>query len=158
MSTSSVPAVLFALRDLLTTAAAADANLEVVFGAKPERSDISRRIYVGWSSDADPTMVRFVQGWAGLGARRKNEPFDVPCAVVVWSGDVDGVDLDAVFADMLTDLFVIFGVVENALRPDPGLGRPGPFVAGITQGSVVPELDQGRLRLPFTVSITQSRI
>lgn len=154
MSTSAVPAVLYTLRDLLTTAVAT-ADREVVLGARPEGSDVRQRLYVGWSGDlSDLTMARFTQAWAGLGAKRKNEPVEVPCAAVAWTGD----DEDTVLDELLAVVFVLFGLAETALRADPGLGRPGPFVASITSAQVVPDLTAGRVRLPFTISVTFSRI
>lgn len=166
MSTSAVPAILYTLRELVAAAvpatvtrtvdgATVTSDRQVLLGAAQQADDTREAVYVGWSADPnDLTMARFAQAWAGLGAKRKNEPVTVPCSVVVWSGDDD----PGALAVLLDAAFVLFGLVETALRTDPGLGRPGPFVASIVDGQVVPDLAAGRLRLPFTVSVTYSRI
>ena len=152
---SAVPTVLRKIRDVITAGIPAATDLEVLFGPRVQGDDTPRTVWIGWGGDpGDLTMARFTQDWAGLGAKRKNEPVQIPCCVAFWSGDDDPGALDV----LLDGVDALFGLVETALRTDPGLGRPGPFVVSVSAGELVPDLAAGLLRLPFTVSVTYSRI
>lgn len=112
-------------------------------------TDAGDAVFVGWSGDLqDFSAADFTQTWRGVGARRKDETFDVRNAVVVWNGDTDPAATklrrDAALAT--------FAIIEAALRADPGQGQPGPSIYSVVGGSLVQE-PAGRTRIPFTVSV-----
>lgn len=156
-----MPAVWRRLASIWTAALPSPTEQAVVVGAiRGPADDVQQVVYVAYQGDeSDPTMARFTRTWqgAGIGQGRQVEPFEVPCAVVVWHGDdPDPVDTDAdgipdAFDDLLDALFALFNACDAALRADPRLGQAGPAKALLAAGSVVPDPGGLRVRLPFTV-------
>jgi hypothetical protein len=120
----------------------------VITGDTPETA-----VFVGY--DADPggpmaAVANWTQAWAALGAQRKDEQFDVLCAIVSWSGDVDVPTRRAAAVAALQ-------VVGDTLRAavNIGLGLPQPTIAAFTVGGLFQEQGPNGLqvRIPFTVTV-----
>lgn len=78
--------------------------------------NIARRVIVGGGPETEGAPeILFDREWAGLGAQRMDESFDIPCHLECASGDEDATALrDAAF-DLLDDL-------TASLAADPTLG------------------------------------
>lgn len=111
-------------------------------------TDIGDAVYVGWWGDPnDFTAADFAQTWRGLGARAKDESIPVRCVCVYWDGEDDPASIKARRDAVLTT----FGLVETALRADPGQGQPGPSIYAVESGALVQP--PGSARLPFIASV-----
>lgn len=113
-------------------------------------------VFVGWDGDREGdynATEDWEQDWAALGAQRKNESFDVVCAVVSGSGD------PRVAARRQTALAVL-AAVETDLRSalNIGLGLPQPTFARLSSAQLIQEWEDGlRVRIPFSINV-QTRI
>lgn len=164
MDPSRMPAAWRKLAAVFTAALPDPTNQEVVVGAQRESSDLLQRVYVAYSGEGsgtdagDTTMARFGRAWRGIGAKKQDESFDVPCCVVVRSGDDDDtVDADAdgipdTFDELIDQCFALFAAIDLPLRADPGQSFPGPSTATLSSGLVVPDPGLLRIRLPFVVT------
>lgn len=145
----AITAVVAALNaDATVTGSAAVVDGPFITGDDPETA-----VYVGYDGDEDGdynATENWTQEWAGLGAQRKNETFDITCCVISWSGEV------TVAARRQTALAVL-AAVESALRSavNIGLGLPQPTVATWSSGQLFQEQGANGLqaRIPFTVSV-----
>lgn len=112
--------------------------------------DPSNALFVGYDGDpaGDFRAVNVVSSWAGLGARARDEEFDVFCAVTVLSGDND-------IPGATTAAYAIYYAFENALRADPDLNQGPPFTAGVNTGELftMPHPAGLQVRLGFTVHV-----
>jgi hypothetical protein len=113
-------------------------------------------VFVGWDGDAGGDFAateNWEQDWAALGAQRKNESFDVVCAIVSGAGD------PAVAARRQTAL-AILAAIESDLRAalNIGLGLPQPTIARLSSAQLIQEWVDGlRARIPFSINV-QTRI
>ena len=110
-------------------------------------------VHVGYDGDPGGDMRAtegWTQEWAGLGALRKDERFDVLCCVVAWTGDDDVAGMRAAAVGMAS-------AVEDTLRSvlNIGLGLPQPTIAEYSQADLFQEQGPGGMqaRIPFTISI-----
>lgn len=148
--TSRIPDTLKALLTLLKPAMA---PLPVYYGP-PVTQDVSNCLFIAFDGNPEGTYQGVVGDsvWAGLGAKARDENFQVICCIYVITGDDDN--------EVATErAFTLLGNVETALRADPSLGQAPPFVAGVD----LPELyvEPGpygiQIRLTFRISV-KSRI
>lgn len=153
----AIAAIVAALKaDSAVTALAAIVDGPIVSGDDPET-----RIYVGYDGDNEGdynATEDWSQDWAGLGAQRKTETFDVVCAVWSWSGDMD-------VATRRARALAALDAAQTALRAalNIGLGLPQPTVAQWSQGQLLQEpvidpvagtVDGLRCRIPFSISVS----
>lgn len=122
MTTNYAPATMTRLRDLWTTALAGSefaGTVDVYLGPLVS-GDPDDAVFVGYDGDpfGDMQAVTHAQGWAGIGARRRNEEFDVHCCVLNQSGSTDGPGFVAAFER----LYGIASVLFDAVHSDPSLG------------------------------------
>lgn len=112
--------------------------------------DYAPAVHVGYDGDPDGDYmaVDTDQEWAGLGARARDEEFDVICCAIVTSGDSD-------VRVARQTAFAILATVENTLRATPSLGQPPPFVAGFKPGAIhiEPTADGHQVRAVFNVHV-----
>lgn len=148
----AILAVVAALRAGSTADLADVVDGPVLAGDDPETA-----VFVGYDGDPEGDMhatENWSQSWAGLGAQRKDEAFDVVCSVVSWSGD------DAVSTRRAVALAAL-AAVEDDLRGvlNIGLGLPQPTTAALVTGQLIQEpTSRGmQVRIPFAVSV-QTRI
>lgn len=135
MATSRVPATIDRLVELFNAAREAAGNTFTVWDGPLVTGEYGPGIHIGYDGDpegdyktADPT-----QEWAGIGAKTRDEEFDIPCAAVALIGDQDTkLARDTVYA--------LLSVAENTLRADPSLGQtPPPYTAEFRPGPVYTE-------------------
>lgn len=126
MAPSRVPPTIDALVALFTDAGLKTWDGPLVTG------DYEPAVHVGYDGDpeGDFKAVEADQEWIGLGAKRREEEFDVICCATALVGDSEvKLARDAVFAMTAT--------VESALRADPSLGQvPTPYVAEYRPGDL----------------------
>jgi hypothetical protein len=113
-------------------------------------------VFIGWDGDLAGdynATENWEQDWAALGAQRKNESFDVVCAVVSGAGD------PAVAARRQTALAILAAVESDLRAPlNIGLGLPQPTTARLSSAQLIQEWVDGlRARIPFSISV-QTRI
>lgn len=144
MADSRVPATIDALKTTW------DATGAKVWDGPVITGDYSDCIFVGYDGDPEGDM-QAVDGdseWAGLGAKARDEDFDVICAVVALVGD-QGIKTvrDNAYAQLKK--------AADAVRADPSLGQAPPFVASVKGGSLFYDnLESGlQARLVFRVHV-----
>jgi hypothetical protein len=125
MTTSRIPAVWDAVFDALVTAFAPETTVAVTYG-EPRPKDAKREHVIvgpveGWSA-----------GWAGIGAGRRQEEFNLQVQVLVADSS------SATFQTPVERAFTLAGTVETTLRNDFDLGVSGvvmtdPVAAGDPQ-------------------------
>lgn len=119
MATSRVLATINALVALFDGAGLTTWDGPVVTG------DYAPAVHVGYDGDpeGDFKAVDADQEWVGLGARSRDEEFDVICCVSVLSGNSE-------LRTARETAFAMLATIETALRADPSLGQtPTPYVA-----------------------------
>lgn len=140
MAASRVPATLTALATLWSAH-----NGPFVTG------DFSDCLYVGYDGDPDGDFqaVDFDSEWAGLGAKARDEEFDVICASVALVGEDGGAAL------ALENAYDQLETAAALLRADPSLGLSPPYTAAIKGGAVfnVPSPDGHQVRIVFRVHV-----
>lgn len=116
-------------------------------------ADPGPALWVGYDGDPEGEFTTADPGqeWAGLGAKRRDEEFDIPCAVVVQVGNTDT-------KSSRDTAYAMSALAENKLREDPGLGMPPdflPFVAEFRPGPVFTEPNwRGfQVRIAFNVHV-----
>lgn len=127
----------------------------VVYDGPVTHDQLDDCVYIGY--DGDPTG-RFKAGdtnqtWAGsIGTARRDETFDITCAIVVTRGDNE----TKLARDTAYD---ILGTVESTLRANPGLGFTSPYVAGVRPRETfyAPFNDGLQARIVFLVTV-QTRV
>lgn len=144
MLDSRVPATLDALTALWTSAGAKTWDGPLVTG------DFADSIFVGYDGDpeGDFATVEVDSEWAGIGARARDEEFDVVCAVVALVGEND--------TKLARDnAYVLLKLAADALRADPSLGQVPPFVASLKGGPVFTEPTESgyQVRIVFRVHV-----
>lgn len=155
MATSAVPTTITALVAVLETVL----DPGIVYDG-PEITGEAPPVVVCVGYDGNPdgdfrAVENWQQTWAGLGAQRKDESFDIVGCVVAFSGDVT-------IGDKRSQVFATFGAVETALRAatTTSLGLAAPAMAQFTAGEYYQEQTTGGLqcRIPWTISVTHARI
>lgn len=151
MATSRIPDALTALYQTLAPACS---PVNVYFGPVATDDPLRKAVGIGWDGNGDGdfnALEGWSQSWAGLGAKAKNEEFEIVCYAVSWAGD------QSASQARVAELFEILGNVENALRADPTLGLSQPFVAEFASGNLF--LDGGtQARVTFNVRCELARI
>lgn len=150
MATSRAPAAVDALIAAWTTAPTLS-TVPVIDGPIIPAT-FSDCLFVGFDGDfyGPRRSVHTEQEWVGLGAKRRTETINIPCAAVA-------IHNDEVAKPARDRAFAIFATAETVLRTDPSLGQsPTPFIAAVT----VPEMwwdwtdgEGVQARLTFTVTI-----
>lgn len=125
----------------------------VVDGPFLTGEDPTSAVYVGYDGDPEGDFnatENWSQDWAGLGAQRKNESFDIVGCVISWSGDVT-------VADRRATALAVLGAVESDLRAaaNIGLGLPQPTTVMWASGQLFQEQGPRGLqaRIPFSISV-----
>jgi hypothetical protein len=113
-----------------------------------DQGDTLDFVYVGYDGDPDGEWlaVQGDQDWAAIGSKKRDETFDIWCAVVSqYSADPPKTARDRVKAQ--------FTLVENAIRADPsiGLAQVEWCVADVHPFQLLAE--SGQYRLPFVVRV-----
>lgn len=144
MAGTRLDATIDALVALWTTAGIDTVDGWVVSG------DTGTRLYVGYDGDpeGDFKAADLDSEWAGLGAKKRDEAFDIVCAVVTRSGFRTPKEArDAALT--------VFHTASNALRANPSLGLSPPFTAAPVPGELYtpPGSTGAQGRLVFTVHI-----
>lgn len=117
--TSQIPAVITYL--LAQAAAAYPATTHIFDGAEHNVVELEyqSRVWIGCDPlNLETPIVTGAQDAAALGARSRNETFELACSVEYWSGDQD-------FAAQRTGAFGLLAVFETLLRGTPATGGPG---------------------------------
>ncbi len=148
MADSRVPAVLSQLVTTATTAfASADCRVfrgPVLTGEPGDHP----MLFIGY--DGDPVgefrTVNVTSSWAGLGARSRNEAFQVFCAFTLNSGVGD-------IAAATNTVYALYNILADAIRDNPSLNQAPRFTAAITAGELftMPHPSGLQVRLTFTV-------
>lgn len=145
---SRVPAVLDALVALFR--AELDDDVTVTDGPLVTDDTLRNVVCVGWDGDdtGDGQAVEWAQQYQGLGAPVKDERIQVTCVAICWDGDDD-------MTATRTRLYVLFALIEAALRADKSLGFASPTVVSIVGGRLHQEAtaDGMQVRLPFVIDI-----
>lgn len=132
VSTSRAPATIDKLVELWTAAAVAAQGTFTVWDGPLVTGDYGPGIHVGYDGDpeGDYKAVESDEEWAGIGAKNRDEEFDVICAAVALVGDNDvKLARDTVYS--------LLAVAATTLREDPSLAQtPSPFVAEFRPGPV----------------------
>lgn len=107
--------------------------------------DYQPAVFVGYDGDpaGDDLAADINQEWAGLGANRRDETFDIVCAVVAPFDETVKSGRDAVKT--------LFATVENTLRSNKSLGFTSPYVAGVAPRQLF--YDDAGSRLVFSVRV-----
>lgn len=149
MVASRVPA---ALTQLATVAQTAVASLGCqVYRGPFVTGDPGKALFIGY--DGDPTgdfrSVNANSEWAGLGAKARNEEFQVICSITMTTGNPDvGAATDSVYA--------VHAALEAAVRADPSLTQAPRFTAAVAGGELftMPHPGGLQVRLAFTVNVS----
>lgn len=107
MATSTIPAAIDALVSILQ-ASAGLSGVTVIDGPPTGDQSDTDYVYVGWQFEGD-TSVEMRQDFAHLGARKRDELFDILCSLDTWTGDTD-------VQARRARAFELLGAVEDALR------------------------------------------
>jgi hypothetical protein len=113
--------------------------------------DPGKALFVGY--DGDPAgefrSVASTSEWAGLGARARDEMFDVACSITVLSGDAN-------VEESTNEAYAVHTAYEAALRADPSLNQAPRLTAAITTGELftIPHPAGLQVRLSFAVRVS----
>lgn len=144
MADSRIPATINALVALWSATGA------TVYDGPPLTADYSDAVFVGYDGDPDGDyeMGADDSDWAGLGAQRRNETFDIICSIVTLVGD-DDIQLAR------ENAYALYKLVSDALRADISLGQAAPFVASLKGGPIftAPGPDGWQCRKVFRVHV-----
>jgi hypothetical protein len=146
---SRIPAVLNELESVATTAMA-NTGCQV-FRGPFVTGDPGSALFIGYDGDPGGDFETVIQNseWAGLGAKARNEMFDVFCAITELSGENNvGAATDHVF--------VLFSAFEDAMRANPGLNQAPRLTAAVATVhlSTMPHPSGLQVRLTFTVRVS----
>lgn len=113
--------------------------------------DPGNSLFIGYDGDpgGDFQSVLQTSEWAGLGAKARNELFDVLCAITGIFGDGD--------VKAATDkVYSLYSAFENAMRADPDLNQPPRFTAAVTTAQLftIPHPAGLQVRLAFNVRVS----
>lgn len=144
MAGTRLDATIDALVALWTAAGVAAVDGWIVSG------DTGTRLFVGYDGDPEGEfqVADLESEWAGIGTTKRDEAFDVVCAVVTRSGFRTP-------KEARDEALAVFHTASNALRANPSLGLSPPFTAAPVPGALyTPPGSTGvQGRLVFTVHI-----
>ena len=144
MTETRVDEAILALVALWTAAGLATVDGGLVSG------DTGGRVFVGYDGDPDGDWqaAELDSDWAGVGSTKRDEEFDVICAVVTRSGFQKASEARAAALAM-------YQTASAALRANPSLGFPPPSVVSPQpQGLFTPPGKTGiQGRLVFNVHV-----
>lgn len=154
MTTSRVPATIDAL---VTIFKAAQGDTWKTYDGPPVTGDFTDAVFVGYDANPDSefqSVANHVQAWAGLGKGARSETFSVVCGISVLVGDENGQK------PARDKAYLILEALGAALRTDPSLGQPPPFVASLMPNEMFTESTTSgfEVRIPFSVDIQISRV
>jgi len=115
-------------------------------------ADYRDGIFIGYDGNpvGEQESITITSEWAGLGAKKRTEHFDILCSILAVSGDGKG-------KDARDRAFNLLAIVETTLRTDPSLAQtPTPFVASVMSPHLLFEwiADLGlQARLTFFIHI-----
>lgn len=141
MAVSTVPAAARGLRTVLT---AAVAGIPVGYGPPQEDAEAGERVDVLY----DPTegsVAEVRAPFAAIGQGAKEEEYDLPCTLVVWSGDTD---TDAIEA-RIERAYALLATCDNAIEANYTLGA-AVRLAHISSHSS--SIEDSRVTVRFSVS------
>lgn len=146
MAASRFAATLNQLESVATTAMANTGCR--VFRGPFITGDPGSAMFIGYDGDPGGDFQTIIQtsAWAGLGAKARNEEFDVYCAITELSGDgAVGAATDHIHA--------LFTTFEAALRADPSVNQAPRFTAAVNTAQLftMPHPSGLQVRLAFTV-------
>lgn len=120
--------------------------------------DYSNAVYIGFDgdyADGEERAASINQEWHGLGAKARKEEIQIPCAVVVLTGNGD-----TTWKPTRDTGFAILETIGQTLRADPSLGLGPPtvsadFVAELWPGDTFQETGPAgmQLRIVFDIHI-----
>ncbi len=118
MAETRLDAAILALVALWTAA-----GIDTVDGAFVS-GDLTDRLFVGYDGDPEGEFqsADLDSDWAGLGAKARDEEFDIVCAVVTRPGFARA-------SEARNAALAVFQTAAAALRADPSLGLPPPTTA-----------------------------
>jgi hypothetical protein len=135
MATSTIPATIDALIEILQGAAGLS---EVVVHDGEPATDLEDGEYVavGWQPGGE-AAVEMTQDFAHIGARQRDEHFDILCSLRAWTGDTD-------MSARRLRAFELLAAVEDALRatdaaPEAPSLNGTVMWAHLTQASLLPD-------------------
>jgi hypothetical protein len=144
MSETRVDEAILALVALWTAADISTVDGPFVSG------DTGDRLFVGYDGDPEGEMqaAELESEWSGIGTTKRDEEFDIFCAVVTRSGFRRA-------SEARTAALALYQTASVALRANPSLGLPPPSVAAPKpQGLFTPPTSQGvQGRLVFNVHV-----
>lgn len=120
------------------------AGLTVVDGTAVT-GDYQAAVWVGYDGDpeGDWRAADIDQEWAGLGAKKRDETFDIICAIVAPFDETVKSGRDSVKSLLAT--------VESTLRADPSFGFDSPYIAGVRPRQLF--YDDAGARLVFAITV-----
>lgn len=143
-----MPTRLFdAINKIVATVEAADGN--VIDGPLKPVGDSLDFVYIGYDGDPEGEWLaaQMDQDWASIGSKRREDTFDIWCAVVSrYSADPPETARARVQGQ--------FTLVENSILADPSLGALGSpeyCVAAVHPSQLFAE--EGQYRLTFVVRV-----
>lgn len=146
MAASRVPATL----DALVSLAESTVTTATVYRGPFVTGNPGNQLFIGYDGDPDGDFRAVVTDteWVGLGAERREERFEVMCAIVVTKGNAD-------VKAAVDDVYVIHSDFEDGLRANPSLSQPPVFVAEAVGGELMLLADTAGLqaRLQFRVRV-----
>lgn len=115
MATSRIPSTIDKLVSRFDTATASDVT--VYDGPKITGEIPIKSVHIGYDGDVNGDYIgaNATQEWAGLGAKKREERFVVPCCVIALVGD-------GAVKTARDRAFTILGDIEDDLRTDPSIG------------------------------------
>lgn len=152
MADSRVPATVLALYNVVKAAPAlTSASPPVnVWDGPVVTGDPTDSVFIGYDGDPEGEFASVVgdEEWAGLGAKARDEQFEVVCSIVTLAGDGD-------IAAARARIYALFAGVTGVLRVDPSLGQAPPFVAAVKSPQLfIDPTPQGlQPRLVFHVAV-----
>ena len=107
-------------------------------------------LFIGFDGNpnGDFRAVSVASEWVGLGAERREERFEVTCAVVVNNGNGD-------VNEASNRAYVLYDAFEAEIRTDPSLGQTPVFYVAAAAGDLytVPRPPSLQAWLPFVVRV-----
>lgn len=144
MAETRVDAAIAALVQMWTAA-----DIDTVDGAFVS-GEVGDRLFVGYDGDPEGEFQAADLGseWAGLGAKARDEEFDIVCAVVTRPGFTSA-------SEARNAAITLFQTAAAALRANPSLGLPPPTVAAArAEALYTPPTSSGvQGRLVFNVHV-----
>lgn len=149
MAASRFAATLTQLTATATTALAGTGC--AVFRGPVVTGDPGTALFIGFDGDPMGDFQSVLQSseWAGLGAKARNEMFDVMCSLTAIFGDGD-------VASATNNVHTLFTTFEAAMRADPSLNQAPRFTAEVNNAQLftTPHPTGLQVRLAFNVRVS----